>query len=164
MPAGGDIAVRLSRLEDNVALAALFVEMQAHYAVPCPAPEAIVAGLASRPDGTELIVAERGGALIGFAAFGAVYPGPGLKPGLFMKELYVAAAARGAGAGHALMRALAREALSRGLSRIDWTADADDGRLIAFYEALGGTPQRKKLFFRLTGEALAAAAGQSADP
>jgi GNAT superfamily N-acetyltransferase len=155
MPAGGDIAVRLSGPADHAALAGLFTEMQAHYAVPCPPLETILAGLVSRPDGTELMVAERDGALIGFAAFGAVYPGPGLKPGLFMKELYVAAAARGSGAGRALMQALAREALSRNLGRIDWTADADDERLLAFYEALGGTPQPKKLFFRLTGEALA---------
>jgi ribosomal protein S18 acetylase RimI-like enzyme len=148
------ILVRAATSDDHAALAALFAQMQAHYAVPCPPLDEIVAGLASRPAGVELMVAERSGVLVGFAAFAAIYPGPGLKPGLFMKELYVAAGARGMGAGRALMRALAREAVSRRLSRIDWTADVDDVRLLAFYAALGGKPQPKKLFFRLTGEAL----------
>ena len=149
---------------DHPALAAVFVEIQAHYAVPCPPLGAILAGLADRPQGTDILIAERDGAILGFAAFAAVYPGPGLNPGLFMKELYVAAAARGTGAGRSLMQTLAREALARGLSRIDWTADAYDARLVGFYESLGGTAQPKKLFFRLTGDALAQAAGQARDP
>ena len=148
------LAIRLARPADHPALAGLLVEMQAHYAVPCPSPKAIVAGLVARPPGTELLVAERGEALIGFCAFAAIYPGPGLQPGLFMKELYVAAGARGSGAGRALIAALASQARARGLHRIDWTADAEDERLRAFYEALGARPQPKKLFFRLTGDAL----------
>lgn len=148
------LEIRALLPSDHDALAALMQEMQAHYAVPCPPFAEIVAGLAARPANAELLVAERDGALIGFVAFAAIYPGPGLKPGIFMKEIYVAAAARDSGAGRALMAALARQAKARGLSRVDWTADADDHRLCAFYEALGGKPQPKKLFFRLTGEAL----------
>lgn len=149
------ISVRACEATDHPALARLMAQMQAHYRVPCPTDAEISAGLASRPAGTELLVAEQSGALVGFAAFSAIYPGPGLKPGFFLKELYVADDARGSGAGRALLAELARLALARGLGRIDWTAARDNERLLRFYESLGATPQPEKVFFRLTGAGLA---------
>eukprot|EP01042_Synura_sphagnicola_P014211 gene14211-biopygen14342 len=130
-------------------------EMQAHYRVPCPPDAEIRAGLANRPAGAELLVAEHDGALVGFAAFSAIYPGPGLRPGCFLKEIYVAEAARGLGAGKALLAELARLALARGFGRIDWTAARGDERLLRFYESLGAMQQPEKVFFRLTGQGLA---------
>lgn len=147
--------VRACEEADHPALAGMMGEMQAHYDVPCPPETEIRAGLANRPAGAELLVAEHDGALVGFAAFSAIYPGPGLKPGFFLKEIYVAEAARGLGAGRALLGELARLALERGLARIDWTAARDNERLLRFYESLGATPQPEKVFFRLTGEKLA---------
>jgi GNAT superfamily N-acetyltransferase len=149
------VAVRPCEEADHPALAGVMAEMQAHYKVPCPSDDDIRAGLASRPAGTELLVAEHDGTIIGFAAFSAIYPGPGLKPGVFLKEIYVMEAARGLGAGRALLAELARLALARGLGRIDWTAARDNERLLRFYESLGATPQPEKVFFRLTGEGLA---------
>ncbi|WP_082173605.1 GNAT family N-acetyltransferase [Methylobacterium platani] len=133
--------------------------MQAYYGVPCPPGAAIAASLAGRPAGTEILVADAGAALAGFAAFSAIYPGPGLAGGLFLKELFVGAPHRGGGHGRALMRAVAAQALARGLARVDWTADAGQPRLLAFYEALGGAQKPDKVFFRLDGAALAALGG-----
>lgn len=149
------VRVRPCEEADHPALAGVMADMQAHYGVACPPDAEIRAGLASRPAGTELLVAEHDAALVGFAAFSAIYPGPGLKPGVFLKEIYVVEAARGLGAGKALLVELARLALSRGLGRIDWTAARDNERLLRFYESLGATPQPEKVFFRLTGEGLA---------
>lgn len=149
------LRVRLCEEADHPALAGVMAQMQAHYRVPCPPDTEIRAGLANRPAGAELLVAEQGGALVGFAAFSAIYPGPGLRPGCFLKEIYVAEAARGLGAGKALLAELARLALARGLGRIDWTAARDNERLLRFYEGLGATQQPEKVFFRLTGEGLA---------
>ena len=149
------VAVRACGEADHPALAALMAEMQAHYRVPCPPEAEIRAGLVNRPAGTELLVAEQDGAIVGFAAFSAIYPGPGLRPGCFLKEIYVAEAARGLGTGKALLAELARLALARGLGRIDWTAARDDERLLRFYESLGGKQHPEKVFFRLTGEGLA---------
>ncbi|TCR64843.1 GNAT family N-acetyltransferase [Bosea sp. BK604] len=146
--------LRLATPADHPALAALFAEMQAHYAVPCPAEAAMLAGLSLRPSGSEILVAEEAGRLLGFAAFSAIYPGPGLQPGIFLKELYVTAAARSSGIGGALMRELARVAVSRGLGRIDFTAAHDDQRLRRFYEELGAAAHPEKVFYRLTGDAL----------
>ncbi len=148
------VSVRLCVAADHPALADLMMQMQTHYAVHCPPRAAILAGLAARPTGADILLAETEDALVGFAAFAAVYPGPGLVPGFFLKEIYVAASARGSGAGRALLRELARLAIARGCGRIDWTAARDDQRLLRFYESLGATPQPEKVFFRLSGEAL----------
>ncbi|SFC27003.1 Ribosomal protein S18 acetylase RimI [Bosea sp. CRIB-10] len=149
------VAVRPCEEADHPALAQLMGAMQAHYGVPRPPDDEIRAGLANRPAGTELLIAEHDGRVVGFAAFSAIYPGPGLKPGFFLKEIYVAEAARGLGAGKALLAELARLALGRGFGRIDWTAARDDERLLRFYESLGGKQHPEKVFFRLTGEGLA---------
>lgn len=146
--------VRLATPDDHPALAALLAEMQAHYAVPCPEQDDILAGLAGRPAGTELLLAEDEERLLGFAAFAPIYPGPGLQPGFFLKELYVAASVRGGGVGVTLMRELARLALTRGFKRIDFTAARDDLRLRRFYEELGAAAHPEKVFYRITGEAL----------
>ncbi|RYE33544.1 MAG: GNAT family N-acetyltransferase [Hyphomicrobiales bacterium] len=149
-----EIAIRLLRPEDHAALAALMVEMQGHYHVPCPPVQDILAGLAALPAGVDILVAVRGEAVLGFASACNLYPGPGLKTGFFLKEIYVADAARGAGLGRKLMAALAELALERGHRRIDWTADADDTALLRFYDGLGALPYPKKVFYRLTGDAL----------
>lgn len=154
-----DTAIRLLKPADHPSLAALMVEMQGHYAVPCPPVADILAGLAALPAGIDILVAVKGEAILGFASACNLYPGPGLKSGFFLKELYVADAARGAGLGRALMRALAELAIERGHKRIDWTADVDDGPLLRFYESFGAVPQTKKLFYRLTGQALLDLAG-----
>ncbi len=146
--------IRQATMDDYAGLVALFTEMQAHYGVPCPPEEDIRQRLMTRPEGAEILVADIDGKISGFAAFSAIYPGPGLHAGLFLKELYVLAGQRGSGAGRALLRQLAVIALERGFKRVDWTADAENPRLLAFYEDLGAKPKPDKVFFRLDGEAL----------
>ncbi|MGK9334395.1 N-acetyltransferase family protein [Sinorhizobium meliloti] len=149
--------IRLLQAHDAAfpAIAALMEEMQAHYRVACPPRAEIIAGLEAMPPGAEILVAEEHGSVLGLAAFSAIYPGPGLKPGIFLKELYVSGSQRGRGLGRALMQKLASLAKERGLTRIDWTAEAENTRLFSFYEDLGGARKPHKVFFRLDGEALA---------
>lgn len=155
--------IRLLRPDDHKALAALMVEMQRHYSVPCPPPEDILAGLAALPAGVDILVAVKGETVLGFASACNLYPGPGLKTGFFLKEIYVADAARGVGLGRKLMAALAELALERGHRRVDWTADADDAALLRFYESLGAAAYPKKVFYRLTGDALVGLATAAED-
>lgn len=56
------------------------------------------------------------------------------------------------------MTALAELALERGHRRIDWTADADDAALL-LSRSYGAAAYPKKVFYRLTGDALADLAG-----
>ncbi|NEJ22085.1 GNAT family N-acetyltransferase [Rhizobium leguminosarum] len=132
----------------------LMQEMQAHYHVPCPPYDDILQGLQERPEAAEIIVATDQRLVVGFAAFSAIYPGPYLQPGLFLKELYVLRAYRSRGIGQELIAHLARLAQERRLSRIDWTADASEDRLLRFYDAIGGQRKPDKVFYRLDGDAL----------
>jgi len=151
--------VRDMELSDVLGLAQLFQEMQAHYKVACPTTEKITADLVELPTGVTILVAGDP-VVVGFTAVSTIYPGPGLNPGLFLKELFVSATVRGGGVGTALMRAVTHLTVERGLSRVDWTADRSNERLLGFYGAVGAVEQSEKVFLRLSGEALTRFAGQ----
>jgi len=150
------ITIRPRRSSDDPQLALLFEEMQRHYDVSCPPREMILADLAGLPTSVEILVAEADGELIGLATFSAIYPGPGLKGGFFLKDLFVTQPARGSGVGKRLLREIARLALGRGLTRMDWTADRNNAGLLAYYDRTGARREEDKVFFRLKGEALEA--------
>ncbi len=145
--------VRFMVARDVESTSTLFQEMQAHYRVACPPFTEIAQKLARLPVGVNVLVAANP-TIVGFAALGAIFPGPGLNPGLFLKELFVSAQARGQGIGTKLMHASARLAVSRGLARLDWTADRGNAGLMKFYAALGAAQQREKVFYRLSGQVL----------
>ena len=157
VPTGG-ILVRLRAPADDPALARLFEDMQAHYRRSCPPADKVLRDLAALPAGVEILVAETPQGVVGFAAFSAIYPGPGLASGFFLKELYVDSAFRGRGVGSKLMRAVARLAQERGHGRIDWTANRHDPRLRTYYENIGALAQEDKIFFLLADQALSALA------
>jgi GNAT superfamily N-acetyltransferase len=145
--------IRPFSTSDKTALVALFEEMQRYYGVACPPPSVIDSNLAGLPAGVEIIVAEID-RIIGFASFSTIYPGPGLRSGLFMKELFVTAGSRGNGVGKALIQTVARVAAERGHQRVDWTADRNNSGLVSFYSGLGALAQDEKVFYRLAGDAL----------
>jgi GNAT superfamily N-acetyltransferase len=153
------VDIRFFQPADGEELALLFQEMQAYYGVFCPPREAILTGLANRPPETEILVAATD-RIIAFAAFAAIYPGPGLQPGFFLKELYVAGSERGKDIGKALMKRLAGLAVERGFGRIDWTAARANQQLLKFYDGLGGDRKEDRVFYRLEGEKLKALAGR----
>ena len=153
--------IRFFQLADAGELASLFEEMQAYYGVFCPPREAVLAGMIHRPPQTEILVAMTD-RIIGFAAFAAIYPGPGLQPGFFLKELYVGGAERGRNIGTALLQRLAELAIERGFGRIDWTAARSNERLLQFYDGLGGDRKEDRIFYRLEGEKLKALADRRA--
>jgi GNAT superfamily N-acetyltransferase len=146
------------RPADAVGLAPLLEEMQAYYSVFCPPREAIVATLNDLPPGVEILLARVEGRIVGFAGFGANYAGPGLKPGLFLKDLYVTKSERGKSIGKALMARIAAIAVERGYTRVDWTASRSDEKLIRFYNSLGASMKEDRVFFRLDGDGLKALA------
>jgi GNAT superfamily N-acetyltransferase len=153
------IVVRPRTPADDAALARLLAEMQVYYRLDCPPLQTILNDLANLPAGVEILVAEAD-AVIGFAVFSAIYPGPGLAAGFFLKQIFVSEAFRGSSAGTILMQSIARIAVERGFKRVDWTADRNKPRLLAFYDRLGAIRQEDKVFFRLTGDALTELAGK----
>jgi ribosomal protein S18 acetylase RimI-like enzyme len=152
------LEIRPFELADVEGLASLLEEMQTYYGVFCPRREAVAAGILNRPAGSEILVADSD-RIVGFAAFAAIYPGPGLQPGFYLKELYVSETQRGKKIGTALMKRLAGLAVERGLSRIDWTAARANVDLLRLYDRLGGDRKEDRIFYRLDGDKLQALAG-----
>jgi GNAT superfamily N-acetyltransferase len=73
--------------------------------------------------------------------------------GVYLEDLYVRPAARGTGAGKALVAALARICVESGYPRLEW-AVLDWNPARAFYEALGARHKSDWLPYRLSGDAL----------
>ena len=78
--------------------------------------------------------------------------------GLYLEDLYVRPAARGMGAGKALLAHLARRCLSEGLRRLEWSVLDWNAPSIAFYDSLGATAKTEWITRQLAGEALQALA------
>ena len=78
--------------------------------------------------------------------------------GLYLEDLYVRPAARGTGAGKALMARLAQRCRDENLARMEWAVLDWNAPAIAFYDRLGATSKKEWITRKLTGEALAALA------
>jgi diamine N-acetyltransferase len=106
----------------------------------------------------EALVAEDEGKVVGIALF---YEGLGTfraKPFLYLEDLVIAGKARNRGVGEALMAALAREVVSRGALRLEWTVlDWNEGA-IRFYERLGARRPHEWIKYALEDDALEAMA------
>ena len=116
-----------------------------------------------RPD-AEVLLAEQGGAPVGFALFFPNYSTFLARPGLYLEDLFVLPAARGRGYGLALMSALARIAVERGYGRFEWSVLDWNRPALDFYERLGARPQSEWTVQRLVGAPLAALAERWPSP
>lgn len=160
------IETRIADQRDAPALTGLIEESCRHYFEIEP-PDGVAQSWARRiteRDGISAMIALRGDEALGFGTFVFLDSARSAAGTLFLKNLYVAAAARGTGAGHALMRALARHAVDLGCERFDWTAETDNPGAQAFYARLGAPRLAEKIYYRYDGDALTAfakAAGRS---
>ena len=80
--------------------------------------------------------------------------------GLYLEDLYVTPAARGAGVGSALLTHLAGIAVERGCTRFEWAVLDWNAPAIAFYLSKGAEPMIEWRTYRVSGEALARLAGR----
>ena len=112
---------------------------------PQPAAEALIAEVDSQP--------------VGFALFHGTFSTWECSPGLWLEDLYVPPRHRRAGAGGALLSALARIAVQRGCRRLEWHALDWNDLALGFYERLGAERLSAWELHRLSGDALARVAG-----
>ncbi|MGJ9401907.1 N-acetyltransferase family protein [Arthrobacter sp. KK5.5] len=75
--------------------------------------------------------------------------------GIHLEDLYVHPGVRGAGHGKRLLRNLARIAVERGYSRLEWSVLDWNEPAIGFYDALGAGSMDGWTVRRLDGQALA---------
>ncbi|RVT54114.1 GNAT family N-acetyltransferase [Rubrivivax albus] len=121
-------------------------------------PERLAAHLCGPRPVVEAVVAEADGAVVGFALFFTNYSTFLGRPGLYLEDLYVQPAHRGAGLGKALLRHLAALAVARGCGRFEWSVLDWNTAAIGFYERMGATVMPDWRICRVTGDALTALA------
>jgi GNAT superfamily N-acetyltransferase len=76
------------------------------------------------------------------------------KHGLYLEDLYVSPDHRGVGAGKALLKHLAKIALSKNCGRFEWSVLDWNEPAIQFYKSIGAEPQNEWVGYRLAGKAL----------
>lgn len=107
----------------------------------------------------ECLLAERGGRAIGFALYFHNYSTFEGRAGMYVEDIFVEEAARGAGVGRALICRLAALAVARGCPRLELSVlHWNPAR--AFYERLGFRPLDDWRPYRLAGAALARLAAE----
>ncbi|HEY7253701.1 MAG TPA: GNAT family N-acetyltransferase [Methylomirabilota bacterium] len=102
----------------------------------------------------ETLICRREGRPIGFALYFFTYSTFLARPTLYLEDLFVLPEERGAGAGKALLKALARIAVRRGCGRLEWTVLDWNRPAIGFYKRLGARLYKQWIITRLTGTPL----------
>ncbi|HEX5207960.1 MAG TPA: GNAT family N-acetyltransferase [Steroidobacteraceae bacterium] len=110
----------------------------------------------------EVVFACSDGKALGFALFFHNFSTFKGRPGIYLEDLFVRPEARGRGIGRKLLAHLARTALERRCSRLEWAVLDWNEPSIGFYRGLGAVPMDEWSIFRLTGAPLALLAGSGA--
>ena len=98
----------------------------------------------------ETLLCERAGRAIGVAVYYFNYSTFSSSPVLFIEDIFVLPEERGAGAGTALMQALARVAVREGCYKMEWIVLGWNKPAIRFYKRLGARLDRTWVLTRLT--------------
>ena len=106
----------------------------------------------------EVIIAEAGGAAVGFALFFTSFSTFLGRPGIYLEDLFVRPEARGRGYGKMLLAYLARLVRERDYGRLEWACLDWNEPSIQFYLSLGAKQQDEWTTYRLTGDSLEALA------
>jgi hypothetical protein len=93
---------------------------------------------------------------VGFALFYTNFSTFLARPGLYLEDLYVQPACRGAGIGKALLAHLGALAVARGHGRFEWSVLDWNANAIRFYQKMGATVMPDWRICRVTGDALQA--------
>ena len=120
-------------------------------------PETLAPHLFGERPVVEAVVAEAaGGAVVAYALFFTNFSTFLAKPGLYLEDLYVQPAFRGAGIGKALLAHLGALAVARDYGRFEWCVLDWNEAAIRFYQGMGATLMPEWRLCRLAGSALAA--------
>ena len=135
-----DVRVRPARRGDAAAIARLAADLARHVEDPDPelTPGRVIALGFGRDRLTRYLVATRAGCVVGMAAYGSHVDVHMNLATLYLSDLAVDPALRGAGVGRALMADLARRALGLG-AVLRWEVWHGNATAMAFYDGIGAT-------------------------
>jgi GNAT superfamily N-acetyltransferase len=135
----GDLSIRPARPDESEMVAGLVAELATQQG---DATEHISAATfrrdaaAPRPE-FEVLIAESGGAIVGYSLFHDAYEPSYSARGFYVCDIYVRPQARRQGIGRALVAAVAAAAKTRGRIFLWWVAKPWNADALAFYEAMG---------------------------
>jgi GNAT superfamily N-acetyltransferase len=109
----------------------------------------------------QCLIAEWEGEAAGFALFFMNYSTWHGKPGIHLEDLFVRTHLRGRGIGKALLAGVAREAVSKGCTRLNWHVLDWNQAAINFYEHLGAKILNHWRICRVSREGIATLAQTS---
>ena len=154
---GGGVVIRAATPADCATILGFVRDLAAFEREPnaVVATEALLAdALFGVTPAAEALIADVAGKPVGFALFFANFSTWTGRRGLYLEDLYVTPAARGAGVGRALLQHLARLAVERGCARLEWSVLDWNVDAIAFYRAVGAVGMDEWTVQRLAGEPL----------
>lgn len=120
--------------------------------------EQLIKTLFGKESTTQAIICEADGVPIGHAVYFFNYSTWQGKHGLYIEDLYILAEHRNIGAGKQIIKHLSCLALENDCGRMEWSVLDWNARAIKFYTSLGARPQSEWIRYRLSGNALKAAA------
>ena len=151
------VVVRPLRAADAPRLLELIDALADYEKLPRPdaaARERLTADALAEPPRFRTLLAEVDGEVLGYAIYFFTYSTFRARPALYLEDVFVVPERRGQGAGIALFRACAREAVANACARMEWQVLSWNQPSIDFYERLGARHLDDWLPFRLDGEAL----------
>ncbi len=113
--------------------------------------ELLSRALFSSPPAAEALIAENDHEPVGYALFFSTFSTFLSIQGIWLEDLYVRPPHRKAGAGRALLAALAARLRERGGQRLEWAALDWNELALGFYRGLGARPMGEWITHRLTG-------------
>jgi GNAT superfamily N-acetyltransferase len=131
-----ELSIRPARAGDEPAWRELWAGYCEYYEVEVP--EDVTAQTWRRllaEGGHECLVAERAGEVVGFANY-LLHPSTwSTRARCYLEDLFVAPAARGAGAGRALIEALRERAREHGWREVYWHTEGENVRARGLYDS-----------------------------
>ncbi|MGA8873223.1 MAG: GNAT family N-acetyltransferase [Candidatus Acidiferrales bacterium] len=108
----------------------------------------------------ESLICMRGGRPVGYAVYYFAYSTFTCSPVLFIEDIFVLPEERGKGTGKAMMTALAKIAIRKGCSQMEWIVLDWNKPSIEFYRKLGARLDKTWVLTRLTDARLRRLAGR----
>jgi GNAT superfamily N-acetyltransferase len=109
----------------------------------------------------EALMGELAGETAGYALFFPTFSSFLAKQGVWLEDLFVRPAQRGAGVGRALLAAVAARTRERGGERLEWAALDWNELALGFYRNVGAQTMGEWITHRLVGDELARLAGEA---
>ena len=134
-----DLLIRPARLDDATLVAALVAELAAQQGDPTEhiSVEAFKRDAFRPSPEFEVLLAEAGGAVVGYALFHLSYEPSYAARGVYLCDLYVRPPVRRQGIGRALAAAVAGRAKALDRTYVWWVSKPWNQAALAFYRSLG---------------------------